>query len=161
MLENLSLRQRLRSSTTPIVVGVGQDPVKLGLVESLARPVGNDGRQFLHRRAGSKTARTAAKCIRDGACGPFSSIRPTRRIWNHDERCAGSCPALGGFISYDANISILFERAAGYVDRILKGEKPANLPVQQATAFEILIAAAGLGLTLPASVLVRTDEVIE
>jgi putative ABC transport system substrate-binding protein len=71
---------------------------------------------------------------------------------------------VGGFISYGANISILFERAAGYVDRILKGEKPANLPVQQATAFEILInlkAAAGLGLTLPASVLVRADEVIE
>jgi putative ABC transport system substrate-binding protein len=71
---------------------------------------------------------------------------------------------VGGFISYGANISILFERAAGYVDRILKGEKPANLPVQQATAFEIRInlkAAAGLGLTLPASVLVRADEVIE
>src|SRR5262245_30920029 len=71
---------------------------------------------------------------------------------------------VGGFITYGANISILFERAAGYVDRILKGEKPANLPVQQATAFEILInlkAAAGLGVTLPASVLVRADEVIE
>jgi putative ABC transport system substrate-binding protein len=71
---------------------------------------------------------------------------------------------VGGFITYGANISVLFERAAGYVDRILKGEKPANLPVQQATAFEILInlkAAAGLGVTLPASVLVRADEVIE
>jgi putative ABC transport system substrate-binding protein len=71
---------------------------------------------------------------------------------------------VGGFIAYGANISILFERAAGYVDRILKGEKPANLPVQQATAFEILInlkAAAALGLTLPPSVLVRADEVIE
>jgi len=71
---------------------------------------------------------------------------------------------VGGFIVYGANLSILFERAASYVDRILKGEKPADLPVQQATAFEILInlkAAAGLGLTLPASVLVRVDEVIE
>ena len=70
---------------------------------------------------------------------------------------------VGGFIAYGANLSILFERAAGYVDRILKGE-PANLPVQQATAFEILInlkAATGLGLTLPPSVLVRADEVIE
>jgi ABC-type uncharacterized transport system substrate-binding protein len=71
---------------------------------------------------------------------------------------------VGGFITYGANLSILFERAASYVDRILKGEKPANLPVQQATTFEILInlkAAAGLGLTLPANVLVRADEVIE
>jgi len=71
---------------------------------------------------------------------------------------------VGGFITYGANISILFERAASYVDKILKGEKPGNLPVQQATAFEILInlkAATGLGLTLPTSVLVRADEVIE
>jgi putative ABC transport system substrate-binding protein len=71
---------------------------------------------------------------------------------------------VGGFITYGANLSILFERAANYVDRILKGERTANLPVQQATAFEILInlkTAAGLGLTLPASVLVRADEVIE
>ena len=71
---------------------------------------------------------------------------------------------VGGFIAYGANISILFGRAADYVDRILKGERPGNLPVQQATAFEIIVnqrAAAGLGLTLPASVLVRADEVIE
>ena len=44
---------------------------------------------------------------------------------------------VGGFVAYGANISILFERAADYVDRILKGERPGNLPVQQATAFEI------------------------
>jgi len=70
----------------------------------------------------------------------------------------------GGFVAYGANISILFGRAAEYVDRILKGERPGNLPVQQATAFEIIVnqrAAAELGLTLPASVLVRADEVIE
>jgi putative ABC transport system substrate-binding protein len=71
---------------------------------------------------------------------------------------------VGGFIVYGSNISILFERSAGYVDRIVKGEKPGNLPVQQATTFEILInlkTAAGLGLTLSPSVLVRADEVIE
>jgi putative ABC transport system substrate-binding protein len=71
---------------------------------------------------------------------------------------------VGGFIAYGASISILFRRAADYVDRILKGERPNNLPVQQATAFEIIVnqrAAAGLGLTLPASLLVRADEVIE
>jgi putative ABC transport system substrate-binding protein len=70
----------------------------------------------------------------------------------------------GGFIMYGANISILFERAAEYVDRILKGEKPANLPVQQATAFELIInmkAASGLGLKVPSMVQVRADEVIE
>jgi putative ABC transport system substrate-binding protein len=71
---------------------------------------------------------------------------------------------VGGFIIYGANISVLFENAAIYVDRILKGERPGDLPVQQATAFEVIInlkAAAKLGLTLPPSVLVRADEVIE
>jgi putative ABC transport system substrate-binding protein len=71
---------------------------------------------------------------------------------------------VGGFIIYGANISVLFENAATYVDRILKGEKPGDLPVQQATAFEVIInlkAAAQLGLTLPPSVLIRADEVIE
>jgi putative ABC transport system substrate-binding protein len=72
--------------------------------------------------------------------------------------------SVGGFIVYGANTSILFERAASYVDRILKGENPGDLPVQQATTFEVIInlkAAAQLGLTLPPSVLVRADEVIE
>jgi putative tryptophan/tyrosine transport system substrate-binding protein len=70
----------------------------------------------------------------------------------------------GGFIVYGANISILFERSADYVHRILSGESPRNLPVQQATAFEIIInlkAAAKLGLTLSPAVLTRADEVIE
>jgi putative ABC transport system substrate-binding protein len=71
---------------------------------------------------------------------------------------------VGGFIMYGANISVLFQRAAEYADRILNSEKPDALPVQQATAFEMVInlkAALGLGLTLPPIVLVRADEVIE
>jgi putative ABC transport system substrate-binding protein len=71
---------------------------------------------------------------------------------------------VGGFIIYGANLSNLFGLAAGYADRILRGETLSNLPVQQATAFEIIInlkAAAGLGLTIPPFVLVRADEVIE
>jgi putative ABC transport system substrate-binding protein len=71
---------------------------------------------------------------------------------------------VGGFIIYGANLSILFQRAAGYVDKILKGETPENLPIQQATAFELIIntkAAAGLGLTVPPMVLALADEVIE
>ena len=71
---------------------------------------------------------------------------------------------VGGFIMYGANISVLFQRAAEYADRILNSEKPDTLPVQQATAFEMVInlkAALGLGLTLPPIVLVRADEVIE
>jgi putative ABC transport system substrate-binding protein len=71
---------------------------------------------------------------------------------------------VGGLLIYGANISVLFERAADYLDRLLKGEKPGNLPVQQATAFELIInlkAAAGLGLTIPPNVLIQADKVIE
>ena len=71
---------------------------------------------------------------------------------------------VGGLLIYGANLSVLFERAADYLDRLLKGEKPGNLPVQQATAFELIInlkAAAGLGLTIPPNVLIQADKVIE
>jgi putative tryptophan/tyrosine transport system substrate-binding protein len=70
----------------------------------------------------------------------------------------------GGLIIYGANISKSFEQSAYYVHKILGGESPRNLPIQQATAFEVIInlkAAAKLGLTLSPAVLARADEVIE
>src|SRR6516164_1628369 len=70
----------------------------------------------------------------------------------------------GGLIGYGVNRADLFRRSAAYVDRILKGEKPSQLPVQMPTQFELAInvkAAKALGLTVPPSLLARADEVIE
>jgi putative ABC transport system substrate-binding protein len=71
---------------------------------------------------------------------------------------------LGGLMAYGANVDAMFRRAAYYVDRILKGTKPADLPVEQPREFDFIInlrTAQALGLTIPHHVLLQATEVIQ
>jgi len=120
-------------------------------------------------RAFSDMTRARAGALTVLASNMFNSER--RRLV--DLAAKNRLPALysarelvdaGGLMSYGANLADLNRRAATYVDKILKGTKPADLPVEQPTKFELVInlkTAKALGLTIPQSVLARADEVIQ
>jgi putative ABC transport system substrate-binding protein len=120
-------------------------------------------------RAFSEMTRARASALTVLSTGMFASER--RRLV--DLAAKNRLPTMfslreyvdaGGLMSYGPNLPDMFRRAATYVDRILKGAKPADLPVEQPTKFELVInlkAAKALGLTIPPSLLARADHVIE
>ena len=102
-----------------------------------------------------------------------STAVPAARRRNRRRGCGPSVPAVyalsetardGGSLSYGPDPVDLFRRAASYVDRILRGEKPGDLPVQLPVKYEMAVnrkTATALGLAVPPSILLRADEVIE
>ena len=92
----------------------------------------------------------------------FSTWRKRKRGWNAASR---NCSAINGvLITYGPDLPDLYYRVGGYADKILKGDKPSDLPVEQPTKFQLVInmkTAKALGLSVPPSLLFRADEVIE
>jgi putative ABC transport system substrate-binding protein len=233
-LGSANLASAAKSSTTaiPIVFLVGEDPVRLGLVASLARPGGNmTGINLFNEEIAAKrlnlmlelvptavrvsalvnstnptntiTAATdldaAARAMGlrlqvhnvstsreiDAAFAAFAGERPdalfvagdalfnSRRVQlvqlaSHyhlpTTYASRAYPDIGGLMSYGTDVADAYRQAGAYTARILKGTKPADLPVVQSTKFELVInaqTARMLGLTVPPMLLARADEVIE
>jgi putative tryptophan/tyrosine transport system substrate-binding protein len=159
----------LRDSVT--TVGIGQ----LAAIQGVAPSFGVELTPLVVRDAGEIDPGIAAfaRSLNGGLIVTIGTLAQTHRDLIITRAAQHGLSAVypfrmfvtsGGLISYGPNPADQFRRAAGYVDRILKGEKPAELPVQQPTKTELVInlkTAKALGLTVPNTLLVSADEVIE
>jgi putative ABC transport system substrate-binding protein len=159
----------LRDSLTP--VGIGQ----LAAIQGVAPSFGVELTPLVVRDASEIKPAVAAfaRGPNDGLIVTIGTLTDAHRDVIGKLAARHRLPAVypfpffvrsGGLISYGTDITDLYRRAAGYVDRILKGEKPADLPVQQPTKVQLAInmkAAKALGLEVPPALLARADEVIE
>lgn len=229
--EPAALATKAATATIPIVFGIGGDPVKLGLVESFARPGGNAtgvvlltteletkrlgllrelvpnpdlisvllNPKFPPAAAQARELADAAQALGqrievlnatderelDASLAALTRVRPAALLVSSDpffdtrrERIIATAarlriPAIyqfreavvdGGLMSYGINLVETYRQFGDYVGRILKGAKPAELPVLQSRSFELVInlkTAKAMGLTIPPALLARADEVIE
>ncbi|MEZ5844851.1 MAG: ABC transporter substrate-binding protein [Hyphomicrobiaceae bacterium] len=114
------------------------------------------------RRSGGKAVIVLRDFLTASRVAEIGRIATSKGIAAFGE--SNDFPRAGALISYGPDVLDLFRRAAGYVDRILKGERPGDLPIQLPTKFELAVnleTAKALGLTIPPSILIRADEVIE
>jgi ABC-type uncharacterized transport system substrate-binding protein len=158
------LRQTITS--IPIVFAVAFDPVRGGLVQSLAHPAGNITGVSITAFATLRNKADALYVVSDALIAAnrarivtlaLSERLPT--IMSYDDYVEA-----GGLMSYGPDYADLFRRAADMVNKILRGTKPGDIPVEQPTKFELAInvrTAATLGLTIPQTLLATADEVIK
>jgi putative tryptophan/tyrosine transport system substrate-binding protein len=148
------------TASTPIVFAIGSDPVEMGLVSSLSRPGGNaTGATWLSVELMAKRLEVLRELVPKIASVALAARHAIPAIYQ-----ARDFAAAGGLISYGSSFADSFRQAGAYVGRILKGEKPADLPVQQPTKFELVInlkTAKTLGLDVPLQIQQLADEVIE
>ena len=175
----LELLKEIAPSLTRVIVlwdpaitaGIGQ----FTIIQSVATSAGIDLRPVNLRDAGEieRAISAFARSQNGGLIVTTSALSTVHRDLIIALAARHKLPAVyfqrffvtaGGLISYGANFIDQYRRAASYVDRILKGEQPADLPVQAPAKYELVInlkTAKALGLTIPSSVLARADEVIE
>jgi putative tryptophan/tyrosine transport system substrate-binding protein len=181
------------TATIPIVFGVSQDPVQLGLVASLARPGGNaTGVNFFKVQEAAPAIGLQIQIVNATTIGEIDAVFASLARERSDALFVGGdglfssrtvqfaamtaregIPATfanrefvvaGGLMSYGTNIADMYRQVGVYTGTILKGAKPADLPVVQSTKFEFVInlqTARALGIEVPPAVFSIADEVIE
>ena len=175
----LELLKEIAPGVTRVAVlrdpAIASGPALFGIIQAVAPSLGVEVSPVNVRDAGEiERAITAfARSLNGGLIVTGSALADVHRDLIVALAARHKLPALyfnrffvaaGGLISYGSDLMDQYRRAAGYVDRILKGEKPADLPVQAPTKYELVInlkTAKALGLDVPPTLLARADEVIE